>query len=413
MKRIYYIVVTTLSITVLSWVLPWLLSMCFPQNMSDPFVSWSPVNDRFIVSMPAGDEQDEPEIFDFDPATGTTTSHYNREQRDSLLPELYVNQLASKGILPDSIKGIEMSMQNVRRNRWVFTSSPRNFNRSVPTVYPLMESMPARFDLENPTVVLTMPGHVEIIDMENNSIDPTKTRRFAKMFADRGFKFPAIEANANITTRKAYDNGYLIIDANHNLYHLKMQVGRPSMARIKIPDGIVPQHVFVSEFPDRLLYGFVACEDGSLYVIERDNYNMVKLPNVTFFPEKQRATIVKSLFSWVIKVSDDTDVYWTALDSQNNYNLLGQYHYSYPTGRLDTIKKWIFPFTVSFTSDTDLHVYPRISHVSCHAIFLNILLAAFVIYHLRHHTAGCRIANFVLTLIFGIFAFLPILFIKH
>lgn len=413
MKRFYYILVTLLATAVLSWVLPWLLSLCFPQNIADPFVSWSPINDRFIVSIPSENGHEDPEIFDYDPATDTSSGHYTRDQRDSLLPEMYVNQLASKGLMPDSLKGIEMSMQNIRRNRWVFASFPRDINRSVPTIYPLMESMPARFELEDPKVALTMHDGVEIIDMETNSTDDVKTRRFAKMFAEKGFRFPAKEAMANITTRKAYDNGYLIIDADNNLYHLKMQVGRPSMARIELPEGAKPVHVFVTENADRMLYGLVSCEDGSLYGLERDTYRMIKLPGVNFDPEHQRLTIIKSLFSWTIKNCRDKEIVWTALDAQNGNKLLGEYRYTYPTGARDKIEKWIFPFTTSFTSDTDLYVYPRVGNFSWHAIFLNALLAAIVAFRLRKRKTGCLVANVVLTLLFGIFIFVPILVIRH
>ena len=82
MKRFYYILVTLLATAVLSWVLSWLLSLCFPQNISDPFVSWSPINDRFIVSIPSENGHEDPEIFDYDPATATSSEHYTRDQRD-------------------------------------------------------------------------------------------------------------------------------------------------------------------------------------------------------------------------------------------------------------------------------------------------------------------------------------------
>ena len=192
-----------------------------------------------------------------------------------------------------------------------------------------------------------------------------------------------------------------------------MQVGRPSMARVDLPEGVVPTHVYVTENADRLYYGLVATADSSLYALECGTYRMLKLPEVKVNPETQRIMIVKSLFSWVVKIADDKEITWIALDSQNGCNFLGKYHYTYPTSNLDKVEKWIFPFTISFTSDYDQHVYPRISNFSWHAIFLNILLAIAVAVILRRRTPGCRIANVVVTLIFGIFAFIPILLIKH
>lgn len=412
MKRFYYITFTLLCIAVLSWVLPWLVSLCFPQSDRDPFVGFSPVNDKFIVSLAT--ETGEPgkveyKIWDVDPVTGETTTTYTTEERDSLLPEIYANQLASKGLMPDSLNGVEMTMHNIRRNRWMFNSQPRNLNRAVPHFYPLMESMPKRFDLENPTVALYLPGEVQVIDMETNSIDSLKTRRFAKMFADRGFVFPAKEATANVTVRKAYDNGYLLIDANNDLYHLKMQANRPSMARIDHPADITPAHVFVLENADRALYGIVTTLEGRTFVIARDDYySLIELPGVVFNPETDRMTIIKNLFSWVIKVNDGDKSTWTALSS-DDLSLIGSYSYEYPANTLDLIEPWIFPFTTSFTTGNDYLVYPRIADFSWRAVFLNIVLALILAVVLKRRESKCVWPKLIVTVIFGIFAFIPLI----
>lgn len=357
MKRISYIVILVLSVVALSWLMPWLYNLAFSTPARDPFVGWSPVIDRFVVSII--DENDNLDIFDIDPATGAAGRRWSREQRDSLMPEIYANQLSSKGLMPDSIKGIEMTPRNIRMNRWTFSSFPRNFNRDVPAVYPLMESMPARFDLEEPKVVLTMYGGVEITDIATNTIDSVKTQRFARMFAEKGFQFPARAAHANITTRKAYDNGYLIIDDDHNLYHLKMQVNRPSMAKIELPDGMIPTQVFVVENADKMLYGFVATENGDFYALTRDNYELIRLPGIKFNPYTDRLTILKGLFSWVIKKENEEGLQWVALNA-DNLSFLDEYRYIPHPTTSETVAGYLFPLTTSFTSDLDYEVYPRI-----------------------------------------------------
>lgn len=415
MKRTYYILLTLLSVAVLSWVLPWLVSLCFPQNHRDPFVSWSPVNDRFIISMPVDNIKDEPEIFDLDPNGIAEPSHYTRDERDSLLPEMYVSQLNAKGLMPDSIKGVEMTMQNVRRNSWVFTSTPRTLNRSVPAVYPLLESMPARFSLEDPTVAMTLyDDGLEIIDIETNTTDEIKTKRFANMFRDKEFSFPAREAVANVTTRKGYDNGYLIVDNDGKLFHVKMQVSRPSMARIELPEGLEIDHVWILENADRALYGLVSGTDGSLWAIEHDDYRLMRLPDVTFNPETERMTIFKALFSWVIKVNDDNSATWTALDAQDGkYSTLGVYTYTYPANRLAEIESWIFPFTVSFTSPLDLDVKPRFEGYSWNAMALGALLAlVFLFMRRRDSNRKCTAACTLLILVCGLYAFIPLILFK-
>lgn len=414
MKKTHYILFFLLSTAVLSWVLPWLYALCFAQRDREPFVSYSPLTDSFIVTdFNTETKTDDPDIFEVDPVTQAPGRHFTMDQRDSLLPEIFVGQLSAKGVMPDSIKGVEVTMRDIRMNSWIFNSSPKDLNRSVPTVYPLMESMPPRFKFEDPEVVLTMHGDVKIIDIESNSVDRTKTRRFAKMFADKGFSFPAREATGNVTTRKAYDNGYLIIDDDRKLYHLKMQASRPSMARIPLSDTIIPRHVFVMENTDRKLYGLVSDEAHDLYAINHDDtYSISKLSGIKFNPETDRITIMKNLFSWCVKVKSDDGSKWIALDP-DDYSVLAVYDFASPTSMSRMVERWIFPFTTSFTSADDKYVYPRIDHLSWRAIFLNIVLAFIVVFATKGKNFRCTAGKVTVTLVCGLFAFIPLMLMKR
>lgn len=414
MKKTHYILFFLLSTAVLSWVLPWLYALCFAERDREPFVSYSPLTDCFIVTdFNTGSKLDEPDIFEVDPVTQAPGHHYTMDQRDSLLPEIFVSQLSAKGVMPDSIKGVEISMRDIRMNSWIFNSSAKDINRPLPTVYPLMESMPARFKFEDPEVVLTMRGCVEIIDIESNSIDKAKTRRFAKMFADKGFSLPAIEATGNVTTRKAYDNGYLIIDNDHKLYHLKMQASRPSMAHITLSDTIIPRHVFVMENTDRMLYGLISDDANDLYTVNHDeSYSVSKLSGIKFNPETDRLTIIKNLFSWCVKVKSGDRSRWTALDP-NDYSVLAVYDFTSPATLSRKVEKWIFPFTTSFTSADDKYVYPRISQLSWRAIILNLVLAIIVMFAAKGKNHRCTAGKVFITLVCGLFAFIPLMLIKR
>ena len=414
MKKTHYILFFLLSAAVLSWVLPWLYSLCFSERDREPFVSYSPLVDRFIVTdFNAVSDNDEPVIFEVDPVTQVPGRHFTMDQRDSLLPEIFVGQLSAKGMLPDSIKGVEITMRDIRMNSWIFTSWPRDLNRSVPTVYPLMESMPARFKFEDPEVVLTMDDGVEIIDIEQNALDDVKTSRFARMFADKGFSFPSKEASGNVTTRKAYDNGYLIIDNDNKVYHLKMQVGRPSMARITLSDTIEPRHVFVMENADRLHYGLLSDQNGNLYTINHDEtYSVDKLSGVKFNPETDRLTIMRNLFSWCVKVKSGDSSKWIAL-SPDDFSILAVYDFTNPTAMSREVEKWIFPFTTTFTKADDKYVYPRIENWSWQAMLLNVILAVIVIFTARGCTPRGTALKAVATLICGLFAFIPIMLMKR
>lgn len=415
MKRFYYIVFFFVSAAVMSWVLPWIFSLCFAEHNREPFVAYSPLTDSFVITDFISDKKGiDPDIYILDPATRQPSKHYTMDQRDSLLPEIFVGQLSSKGMLPDSIKGVEIDMRKIRMNSWIFTSSPKDLNRSVPTVYPVMESMPLRFKFEDPEVVMTLGSDgVSIVDIETNSLDEQKTGRFAKMFAAKGFSFPAKEAVANISTRKGYDNGYLIIDSDDRLYHLKMQAGRPSMAKIALDDSIVPVHVFVMENADRELYGLVSDKKGHLYAVSHDDaYTVRKLGGVNFDPEKEKLTVMKNLFSWCIKINSDNGTRWIALDPQS-YSVIDEYAYQPQQTLGSKIKKWIFPFVTTFTSESDRYVLPRVGEFSWQALFLNIALAIIVAIAAKGADVRSTVGKSFVTLLLGIYSFIPLMLLKR
>lgn len=231
MKKIYLTLLVALGAFVLPWFLPWLYSIVFPVKADDPFLAYSPVCDSFIVSENLGDGKTE--IYSVD-KEGRRLATFSKEERDSLLPQIYFNQLAGREALPDSIGGVELSLPALKHGQWVFSSLPRDINKVKPEVFLIMESMPERFDLEDPDAVFTLDGCVEFRRIADGKIDASRSRRFDEVFRRCGFEYPARSLSANITTRKPYDEGYLIADASGKVFHMKMQAGRPYMSEVRL-----------------------------------------------------------------------------------------------------------------------------------------------------------------------------------
>ena len=412
MKKAYNILLVVLSIIVLSWFLPWLYSIIFPVGTSDPFLAYSPVSHQFILSETGGEKN--PVICAVE-ADGTIGERrFTKEERDSLLPQIYFTQLMAREQLPDTIDGIELTVPALKHGQWVFSSLPRDINKVQPEVYLMMESMPERLDLEDPKEVFRFRGdEVEFIDMETNSRVDGRTRRFTDIFKERGFKLPVRSSSANITSRKPYDEGYLLADAAGDLYHLKMQAGRPYMMKVRMADSIRAKHVFVMENAETRHLGLMTDENDNLYVIEREGYRICPLAIGKFDPTKERLAVVKTLFNWVVKISDSDGVRWTALDA-GDYSHLASYAKTYGTSASQKVASFIFPYELSFTSITDCYAYPRISDLSVKAFILNFVLALilFVVMRRRRKSTGNVVVSSVVTLVFGIFAFIPFMVIK-
>lgn len=410
MKKAYSILLVALSVIILSWFLPWIYSIVFPVGSSDPLVAYSPVSRQLIISETGGDRL----IYTADSLGQPVGDPITREQRDSLLPHLYYTQLMARDQMPDTIDGIEVSMPALKHNQWVFSSLPRDINKVQPEVFLIMESMPKRIDLEDPDQVFRFrDGKVEFIDMAANSVIEGRTKRFTDIFNDRGFTLPVRSFSANITSRKPYDEGYLMVDANNEIYHLRMQAGRPYMVRLRKPDSLRAAHVFVMENIDNRHLGFVTDTENRLYIIEKNGYRIIPLENTRFNPATDRIQVVASLFNFVVKTSGNESSHWDVYDS-SDYRPLARYSTNAVTSLSEKVASYIFPFQLSFTSVSDCWAKPRIELLSSHVIFLNISLGLliFVVLRRRRRKMACACSCAAVTLVFGIFAFIPLFVIK-
>lgn len=410
MKKLYLIFLTALSALVLSWFLPWLYSMLFPVGGSEPFVAYSPVGKCFIVTNNLGDGKSEIHVIAPDGSMGNLIT---KEERDSLLPQIYFTQLVAAEKLPDSIAGKEVSIPLFKHGQWVFSSHPRDLNKIMPETFLIMESMPERIDLEDPEEVFTLHGKVEFIKISDCSKNESRGKRFDDIFRARGFVYPLRSSSANITTRKPYDEGYLLADGEGKVFHLKMQGGRPYMNPISLPADEKAESVFIMENTDSRELGFVSCESGNFHVIERDGYKVTKLPVGEVNPRREKVSVMKNLFNWIVKISDDRQVRWYALDS-DDYSLLGSYGMTGEPSLSQQVASYIFPFTLSFTDINDCYAKPRFKDFSAKALWLGAFLAVVVVaVMLRGRCSRLRITVAVIaTLIGGVFIFVPVMIFR-
>ena len=397
-----------MSITVLSWFLPWLYSFLLPDKGNEPYLSYSPIADRWIVTEIDDDKQTK--IYDIVEDGVSSVNFYTKNERDSLLPQMFYTQLVARDQLPDTICGKEVSPRVFKTTTFVFQCSPRDVNKVQAEVYPIMESLPVRIELEDPTDVMILDNGVKIVDMATNTERESRSRRFTKMFAEQEFEYPLVDFNANITARKGYDEGYLMLDAGGSVYHVKQQAGRPYMRKIVLPEGVKAQKVYITENVDRRNLGFVVDEENRLYVLEAGSYKLTELPDVAYNPTVDRITIMGNLFNWTIRVTNETGSQWYAIDN-DDYRMLGKYTFCYETSLLSTIAMYIFPFELTFTSVGDCFAYPRILNVSWSALILNVMLAALAVAVLRRNRRQAIEAAAV-TVVFGVFSFIPYLLLK-
>jgi len=232
---------------------------------------------------------------------------------------------------------------------FTFKSVPSAINAPQTGLYFLMESMSKRVDLKMPEDAFRFTDKgIEFIRMETNRIDEAKSELFTEMLVQKGFAFPASYASGNPTTRKDYDEGYLVLDANHKLFHLKCTKGRPYVKLIQLPEGVLPEYVFITEFRSRRTLGYMVDSQHHFYVINSDG-SLVKSALPGFDPTKDELTIFGNMFDWTVKLSTDKDDYYYALDA-TDYSLIKEYAYKDMRRSVPGL---------SFTSPDDKFVMPR------------------------------------------------------
>ena len=241
MRRFSTILLYVTIAFLLLWQLPWCYNFFVVKPEKTPFTLYS-----FVIGDFAQMGQEE--------GKGTVRRDlagniYSEAAFDSILPMFYFRQLMSDERFPDTIQGIAVTPKMVQTENFNFRSVPSDINAPSIGLYPLMESMSGRVDLKMPDDVfrITSKG-IEFIDMATNSVKEDKSLQFTEAMTKKDFRFPATEIVGNPTVKKEYDEGYLLLDADRRLFHLKQVKGRPYVRAITLPEGLTLEHLYLTEF---------------------------------------------------------------------------------------------------------------------------------------------------------------------
>lgn len=337
--RIYF---GCLIVLLLVWQIPSLYNFFAVKPADTPFTLYSSVVGKF-TQMQRG--EDKKTIY-----RDHTGTEYTEEQFDSILPTFYYRQLITDDRFPDTICGQAVTPRGIQLSNFNIRISPRDLNAPKVGVQQLLESMSGRVDLTLPDDVFRITGSgIEFIKIATNEIDDAKSKRFTEMMKSKGFVFPAYRMSGNPTDRKEYDEGYVMLDADRKLFHVKQTVGRPYVRAIDIPQGLQPEHLFITEFPSRKWLCFMTDAEGGFWVVERDSYAVKRTGIPPFNPERESMLIIGNLFDWTVSIDRADEECYYALDA-DDYSLMDSLSYATPNRAMAGLK---------FTSSKDKFVKPR------------------------------------------------------
>lgn len=327
---------------------------------------------------------------------------YNTSQFDSLMPMLNYRQLMTEGTLPDSIGGYEITPQILRAKTVVYRFYPADIRMPVNGLYLLFETMPKRGGLEIPDDVFRMDNKIEFIDAQSNRVKAEKSELFRQALDKAGFQFPAKWLAGNPNPRKPYDEGYFVLDANNQLFHLKMVNDRPYVSNTRIGEQMDIAHFSMLEVADKRFYGFLFSKKGEMFIIENDgaNYKTLQLGIDPIDLKQDQVILMGNLLDWTVSVVRPDGKMSYALQTESLARI-GEHFIPRTPGKWDACSRWLFPVYLTFESQQSKYVQPVFHFTGWNGFIIQILLALIITIFVTNPPRK-RIFNAVFLLLTGI-----------
>jgi hypothetical protein len=294
--------------------------------------------------------------------TDTRGTNYDRDAFETLLPLDNYIQLLRDGKLPDSIDGVPIPPDAIKRARLNFKIRPVLLDNPVAKLNPLIEAQSGRVRLEMPDDFMRLGPGIEFLNAQTNIVEREKSDLFARAFASAGFVFPSRRADGNPTTLKAYDEGYFLVDATGATFQLRQVQGRPELRRIAdvaAPEDkalwqvLKPRYVHVQEQDPSQVRAIVIDQTNRAYLVVGKNYKLVPLPLQRYDPGAMTLVLRGDLLNRLITVTGDD--YLEAVVLDRDYKFVTRYTENLPRredGSAGKVARALFPFTLEFDDDS-------------------------------------------------------------
>lgn len=336
-SRYSIIILVTISLSIL---LPNLYWMIFDKPIRTPQVSFSPIIKDFVFTQTKKNNGDKMYL-------DNQGNSYDRKSYQALLPFSYYYNLERWDVLPDTIDGIPISISYIRRNTQFVRLRSYYFHTPMIQLYPLYESQSDFTRLEMPNELFRITNKIEFLNARTNSVVDSLSEIYNLALIEQGFQFPARYIAGNPITRKPFDEGYFIIDAANNVFHLKQIKGKPYCVNTGIPADLNIRHITVQENSRREFYALMVTRENILYLISYDNYKLIRLPVDDFIADEMDFLFSIDPIYRTIKYFNDQELKCIVTDK--DYNIIDTYETSWLPKTEWTRSKIVaslFPFQV-------------------------------------------------------------------
>ncbi len=391
-----------IAIIVAAIYLPYFYWMAFDINIRAPFVMYSSITDDFMFYRYGNNDLN---------YVDKEGNEYTRDQFEEILPLQNFRQLSSSGKMPDSLRGKEIDIREVRTNSITYRVYPEDFDQPQIQLFPMFESQSGRVRLEMPDEYFRITDRMEFLNANSNEINEEISQLFTDALTKQGFEFPANLIAGNPNPRKSFDEGYFVVDANNAVFHVKKVKGQPFCVKTSIPTDLDIISIVVREYNLREFYGLIFTRSNDIYLIMYDNYQLIKLPVEDYNRETDLFTMRGNLFFRLVSLRSESYVKATVTD--RDYQVVDTYNETWKTKHEMTrgiIAKYLFPFTVKLTAEksTLVNLYFRFSGLQFLLGNLFFLALAFVQLRWKKTPISDSIFELAVVLITGIYGLIAV-----
>jgi len=342
-------------------------------------------------------------------------NNYKRKGYEKLLPFLYYRDLDKWGVMPDTIQGLPVDITYIRHNSQRIRMRVYEMDRPQIKLYPLFESKSDYTTLSYPRELFRIKDRIEFVTASTNKINKTMSEKFNKALTEKGFEFPASIIAGNPTTRKPFDEGYFIVDARGQVFHLKKVHNSPQCVKTPIDKDLRIRKILIRESVRREVYGLIITHSNEVYMISYDNYKLIKIPLEHYNPDKMDLSFYADPIYRTFKYDNGVNFYHKVFDS--TYSFVDSLTISLTPEEEKTsfkIKQAIFPFEIKTVKSTsslihfDLKLHYMLSLIG---IIISFIIGIGIKIY-RKDNIRENWFDFILILLAGVYGLLGIILIK-
>jgi len=397
-KNLIYLFVLLFVTLIGLWAVPELVKTATFSKPSYPFVYYSSVKKKFMFreldKRPDKHHDDEGVL-------------YEDKEFDAALPLLNYRQLTLNSEMPDSVDGVKIENQLLRTKQINFRYMPKYKNAPEIGLYIMYESLPKKGKLESPGDLFRLNDKIEFIDAETNMVDQEKSKKFQEALVKAGYVFPAQWTTGNLNIRKAYDEGYFSLDAQGQLFHIKMVNGRPFVRNTNLNPQIEIAYFSAQEPADKRYYGIFFDKSGYCYLLE-EGYQPLQLDIDPIGLDTDDMTILGNFLYWTVYVQKSDGRHYYALRTETLEQVRSALVEA-PGNKWDAVAGVLFPFYLTFQKSTSEYLAPQLHFTAFTALITNVLLALLFAFIYPKRTMKKKIFTGSYVLVFGIAGALALL----